>query len=102
MQCTVYRLRHQGAKLSSEEIKATTLTGTLRLTKHGPMGQPVKEATLQHPTGRDVLPPLRGAEVVTVDRGGLMVRGHVSHFEGQRERFTLQVWWCVPVESSKG
>ena len=102
MLCTVYRLRHQGVKLSSDEIKASALTGTLRVTKHGPMGQPVKEATLQYPTGRDILPPLRCAKVVTVDRGGLMVHGNVTHFAGLLERVTGQTWWCVPVKPAKG
>ena len=84
-------------KLSSEEIKATALTGTLLMTKHGPMGQPVKEATLQDATGRDILPPLRRAKVVTVDRGGLMVHGNITYFAGIQERVTGQTWWCVPV-----
>lgn len=56
-------------RVTSDEIKATALTGTLRMTKHGPMEQPVKTATLQDATGRDILPPLRCAKVVTVDRG---------------------------------
>jgi hypothetical protein len=78
MLCAVYRLRHQGVKLSPEEIKATALTGTLRVTKKGLMGQPVKTATLQDATGRDILPPLRNAHIDTVDRGGLMVHGGVK------------------------
>ena len=83
-------------KLSSDEIKATALTGTVRVTKHGPMGQPVKEATLQDGAGRDILPPLRCAKVVTVGGGGLMVHGNISYFAGIQERGTGQTWWCVP------
>ena len=97
MLCTVYRLRHQGAKLSPDEIKASALIGTLCKTKHGPVGQPVKTATLKDGTGRDILPELTCAAVATVDRGGIMIRGNVKHYVGEQLKITLQVWWCVPV-----
>ena len=83
--------------MTSDPIKTTALTGTLRLTKHGPMGQPGKTATLQDVTERDILPPLRYAQVGTVDRGGLMVHGNITYFAGIQERVTGQTWWCVPV-----
>ena len=99
--CTVYRLRHQGVKLSPDEVKAAALTGTLRVTKHGPVGQPVKTATLRDGTGRDILPELTCAAVASVDRGGIMIRGNVKHYVGAELKITVQVWWCVPLTSGQ-
>lgn len=87
--------------MTSDPFKATALTGTLRVTKHGPVGQPVKTATLQDDIGRDILPELTCANVATVDRGGIMIRGHVKHYAGAELKITVQVWWCVPITSGQ-
>ena len=89
-------------RVTPKDIKVAALTGTLRVTKHGPVGHPVKTSTLQDAKGRDILPPLRCAQVDTIDRDGLMVHGNLSHFVGPQEKVTRQAWWCIPIRPAKG
>ena len=76
------------------------MTGTPRVTKHGPLGQPVKTASLKDAAGMEILPELTCAAAV-VDRGGIMVIGNVKHYVGAELRTTVQVWWCVPMTSGQ-
>lgn len=99
MHCIAYPLRRKGQKLSREEVRASGRRGWFTFTRM-PAGQPVWTARLTGERGGNALPELTSATIVTVERGGLLVRGF--ELEIGRLMPQPQAWWCVaePVVSS--
>ena len=96
MEVTVYRLRHHGKKLDREPVMKTAVRGVLKVGRHVVL--PEHEATLFGPGGND-LAMLRCAEVMRIERGGILIRGSITEYDDAGQHYYMQAWWCVPVDA---
>lgn len=97
MHAAVYRLRERGVRLPKPK---DPVSGELRLQPHH-VGSDDPRALLAEvvvDTGRIALPPLHGATVRRVTKGGMVIRGMEilsrGGPKGRVERFR-QTWWCL-------
>ena len=97
MRVTVYRLRHQGEKLDGEAVRAAAVQGVLKFGRH--IVVPEWEARLFGPDGQE-LAMLRCAEVLRIERGGILIRGSITEYDDAGQHFYMQAWWCVPAEGA--
>jgi hypothetical protein len=97
MYAAVYRLRERGVRLPKPK---DPISGELRMHTHkvGSNDPSALLAELVVDTGRVALPPLHGATVRRVTKGGMVIRGMEMLSrggpKGRVERFR-QTWWCL-------
>lgn len=92
MYCIAYPLRRKGQKLPREEVRSGGRRGWFTFTRM-PAGQRVWIARLTGERGGNALPELTSASIVTVERGGLLVRGFELEIGNSMPQ--PQAWWCV-------
>lgn len=93
MMVRVYRLRDKGEKLDRAAVRETAVQGVLRFGRH--VVVPEWEARLFSPGGRE-LAMLRCAQIMRIERGGILIRGSITEFDDAGQHHYMQAWWCVP------
>ena len=97
MYAAVYRLRERGVRLPKPK---DPVAGELRLSTHqvGTNDPQALLAELVGDSGGIALPPLHGAMVRRVTKGGMVIRGTEIASrggpKGRVEKFR-QTWWCL-------
>ena len=97
MYTAVYRLREHGVKLPKPK---DAVVGELRLRPHqvGTNDPQALLAELLLDDGGMALPPLHGAVVRTISKGGMVIRGtEILSRGGSKSRVQSwrQTWWCL-------
>lgn len=56
---------------------------------------PEREAKLLGPEGNE-LAILKCAQVMRIERGGILVRGSITEYDNAGQHHYMPAWWCVP------
>ncbi len=99
MHCTVYRLRRDGAKITTEEMRAAAVRGWLYWGPCSKKGPPEQHAyLLTSERGRidydEALPTLKYANLKKIELGGLLLSGFEVRIDPWQQ--VRQTWWVVP------
>lgn len=97
MYSAVYRLRERGIRLPKPK---DAVSGELRLRPHqvGTNDPQALLAELVREDGSIALPPLHGATVRHITKGGMVIRGMEIQSRGGskgRVQSYRQTWWCL-------
>lgn len=95
MHCTVYRLRRDGVKLPTEEVRASGVSGWLETGSY--MHHPGTQARLF--VSKEAAARRDGHYLIELNipslgriKGGILLRGFDGMYNSQK-----QVWWVVPM-----
>ena len=92
----VYRLWHDGRRLSADEAMRTRLIGLLELCNVPDAPRLTLSARLWHPSGHPVLANLYDVHGIRGERGGgLLLQGVVTQWDARSVRDLRQAWWCL-------
>ena len=90
MICIVYRLRHLGERLPTEEVRARGVEARLVYSRH-PVYPTMRATLFDQATGASI-GELECAQIKQID-AGVLVTGSEQHASQLGVR---QTWWCVP------
>jgi len=99
----VVMLRHEGRKLTAEEVRSAPVhTGRIRVAREpgGKLGSWARAASLD--VGQEQLVSLHHVQLTRWDARGIVLVGVEQHWSRRRSETNPQSWWCRLVSEAPG